>query len=105
MPGYSCFELDDRAKVKDISEALVTFEWNKIFDYISSDRVKVQEFNEFKSGTPTGAEEPFVIEVNQVTMFGLVHGRQEDCRIGVMIVINAGSVLSTDFGNVLTDGL
>ena len=70
--------------MKYIAEPFMALKKYEIFYHISCDGMEVQKFNVLESGTLAGAEEPFVLRMDEIAMFMLIHGWQEDCCFRVM---------------------
>ena len=62
----------------------MSLEESELLDHVSGDSVEIEEFNVFGGIAPSRSEEPFILGLNEDSMFWLVHGWKEDCRIAVV---------------------
>ena len=71
-----------------------------MFYYISGHCIEVEELDEPGRWTFPRAKEPFVLCLEELPVLGLVHGRQEDCRIAIMCYPGRKSFVLRGIGEV-----
>ena len=88
----SFMELDDRPKMEDLLNSMVTLEENEILNHIMSSRVKINKLGDEGRLIFTMFEEPFVIIFEECAMFRFLHCWEEESSFAV--IHDAGRVLS-----------